>query len=34
VIESVERLDLRAFYAAYRPDGHDRAAYEPSMMGW
>jgi transposase len=32
VIESVERLDLDAFYAAYRPDGHGRAAYEPSMM--
>jgi transposase len=32
VIESVERLDLEAFYAAYRPDGHGRAAYEPSMM--
>ena len=32
VIESVERLDLAAFYAAYRPDGHGRAAYEPSMM--
>ena len=33
VIESVERLDLAAFYAAYRPDGHGRAAYEPSVMG-
>jgi len=33
VIESVERLDLEAFYAAYRPDGHGRAAYEPSMIG-
>jgi transposase len=32
VIESVERLDLMAFYAAYRPDGHGRGAYEPSMM--
>jgi transposase len=32
VIESVERLDLAAFYAAYRPDGHGRSAYEPSMM--
>jgi transposase len=32
VIESVDRLDLDAFYAAYRADGHGRAAYEPSMM--
>jgi transposase len=32
VIESVERLDLQAFYGAYRPDGHGRAAYEPSMV--
>jgi transposase len=32
VIESVGRLDLAAFYAAYRSDGHGRAAYEPSVM--
>ena len=32
VIETVERLDLAAFYAAYRADGHGRAAYDPSMM--
>jgi transposase len=32
VIEAVGRLDLGAFYAAYRADGHGRAAYEPSMM--
>ena len=32
VIETVEQLDLAAFYASYRPDGHGRAAYEPSMM--
>jgi transposase len=25
-------LDLSAFYAAYRADGHGRPAYEPSMM--
>ena len=25
-------MDLAAFYAAYRADGHGRAAYEPSMM--
>jgi transposase len=32
VIETVAQLDLAAFYASYRPDGHGRAAYEPSMM--
>ena len=32
VIEAVGRLDLAGFYAAYRADGHGRAAYEPSMM--
>ena len=32
VIEAVGRLDLEGFYAAYRLDGHGRAAYEPSMM--
>jgi transposase len=32
VIEAVGRLDLSAFYTAYRADGHGRAAYEPSMM--
>jgi transposase len=32
VIETVGRLDLEPFYAAYRVDGHGRAAYEPSMM--
>ena len=25
-------MDLSAFYAAHRADGHGRAAYEPSMM--
>ena len=34
MIETVEQLDLAAFYASYRPDGHGRAAYEPSVMGW
>jgi transposase len=24
--------DTTAFYAAYREDGHGRAAYEPAMM--
>jgi transposase len=32
VLDTVSRLDLAAFYASYRPDGHGRAAYEPSMM--
>ena len=32
VIESVDRLDLEAFYADYRADGHGRPAYEPSVM--
>ena len=32
VIDAVAQLDLSAFYAAYRADGHGRAAYEPSMM--
>jgi transposase len=32
VLESVEQLDLAAFYAEYRADGHGRPAYEPSMM--
>ncbi len=32
VIDAVAVMDLTAFYAAYREDGHGRAAYEPSMM--
>jgi len=32
VIETVNRLDLSAFYAAYRADGHGRAAYDPGVM--
>ena len=32
VLESVEEMDLSAFYAAYRPDGHGRPAYDPAMM--
>jgi hypothetical protein len=34
VIETVARLDLDAFYAAYRADGHVRAAYDPAMVAW
>src|ERR671935_305598 len=32
VIDAVAELDLAAFYAAYRADGHGRAAHEPAMM--
>jgi transposase len=32
VVEVVERLDLSAFYAAYRADGCGRPAHDPAMM--
>ena len=32
VIDAVGDMDLSAFYADYRDDGHGRPAYEPSMM--
>src|SRR5687768_6045003 len=32
ILDAVGELDLSAFYAAYRADGHGRPAYEPSMM--
>src|SRR5918911_1303389 len=32
VIDAVAQMDLDAFYAAYRQDGHGRAAFEPAMM--
>ena len=32
VIEAVSRMELSAFYRAYRDDGHGRAAYDPQMM--
>ena len=32
VIEAIDELDLEPFYAAYRADGHGRAAHEPQMM--
>ncbi len=32
VIDAVDRLDLTAFYGAYRLDGQGRAAHEPAMM--
>jgi transposase len=32
VLETVAEIDLAAFYAAYRHDGHGRAAHDPAMM--
>jgi transposase len=32
VLEVVDQLDLGPFLAAYRADGHGRAAYEPRML--
>jgi transposase len=32
VLDVVAEMDLGAFYADYRADGHGRPAYEPSMM--
>src|SRR4051794_1890204 len=32
VIAVVEEMDLAAFYAAYRADGHGRPAHDPAMM--
>lgn len=32
VLAAVEEMELAAFYAAYREDGHGRAAHDPSMM--
>jgi hypothetical protein len=32
VLDAVAEMDLGAFYATYRVDGHGRPAYEPSMM--
>jgi transposase len=32
VLESVQEMDLSAFYGSYRQDGWGRAAFEPSMM--
>src|SRR5947209_12632100 len=32
VIDAVAQMDLGVFYAAYRADGHGRAAYEPSVV--
>ena len=32
VLESVDEMNLDAFYSAYRCDGHGRAAHDPEMM--
>ena len=32
VIAAVEEMDLSAFYADYRADGHGRPAHDPAMM--
>jgi transposase len=32
VIDAVAEMDLAAFYAAYRQDGHGRAAHDPAMV--
>jgi transposase len=32
VIDAVAQFDLAAFFAAYRADGHGRAAHDPAMM--
>jgi transposase len=32
VIDAVARMELAAFYRAYRRDGHGRAAFDPAMM--
>jgi Transposase domain (DUF772) len=32
VLDAVEEMDLAAFYAAYRADGHGRAAHDPAMI--
>jgi transposase len=34
ILGSVEELDLSAFYADYRADGHGRPAYDPKMMAF
>ena len=32
VLDAVAQMDLAAFYAAYRADGHGRAAFDPGMV--
>src|SRR3954467_8176327 len=33
ILAAVAEIDLAAFYADYRADGHGRAAHDPAMMG-
>ena len=32
ILGSVEEMDLSAFYADYRADGHGRPAYDPKVV--
>jgi len=32
ILSSVQEMDLSAFFADYRRDGHGRPAYDPAMM--
>ena len=32
VLASVEQMDLSAFLAGYRPDGHGRPTHDPALM--
>ena len=32
LLDAVEQMDLRAFHAAYRPDGKGQKAHHPEMM--
>lgn len=32
VLAAVEEMDLSAFYASYRHDGHGRPAHDPAMV--
>ena len=32
VLDAVAEMDLAAFRASYREDGHGRAAHDPAMM--
>ncbi len=32
ILDVVEQMDLKEFYAAYREDGWGAAAYDPEMM--
>jgi hypothetical protein len=32
LLPAIDELELASFYAAYRVDGHGRAAHDPQMM--